>query len=160
MGLLAAREPELDLRPALAGEIEAERDERQALRLRPAQELVDLRASEEQFPDPLRLVVVAIALLERRDMGTDQPRLVALDARVGVGEVDLAGADGLDLGTGQDEAGLERLLDRELVPRPAIERDGVLGNEGLLPDQAFGSDRIACDAGPCARPLARPPAFG
>ena len=59
----------------------------------------------------LGLVVVAVGLLERRDVGADQPGLVALDARVGIGQVDLAGADGLDLGAGQDDPGLERLLD-------------------------------------------------
>jgi hypothetical protein len=83
---------------------------------------------EEQLPLALGLVVVAVALLERRDVGADQPRLVALDPRVGVRQVDLAGADRLDLGAGQDEAGLDDLLDRELVSRSPIERDGLLGN--------------------------------
>jgi hypothetical protein len=77
-------------------------------------------------------VVVTIALLERRDVGANQPRLVALDARVGVGDVDLAGADRLDLRAGQDETGLDRLLDRELVSRLPVQRDGVLGNLELL----------------------------
>jgi hypothetical protein len=84
-------------------------------------------------------MVVAVALLERRDVGTDQPRLVALDARVGVGQVDLAGPDRLDLGAGQDEAGLDGLLDRELVSRPAVERDGVLRNRELLGTQGWGA---------------------
>jgi hypothetical protein len=132
VGLLAPGEAQLHLRPALAGEVQAERHQRQALRLRPAQQLVDLGAPEEELPDALGLVVVAIALLERRDVGADQPRLVALDARVGVGDVDLAGADRLDLRAGQDEAGLDRLLDRELVSRLPVQRDGVLGNLELL----------------------------
>jgi hypothetical protein len=149
VGLLAAGETDLDLGSALAGEVQAKRDERQALRLRPAEQLVDLGAAEEQLANPLGLVVVAIGLFERRDMGADQPRLVAFDARVGIGQVDLAGADRLDLGAGQDEAGLERLLDRELIPRPPIQGDGFLGNVRTpwmdrsigVPD---GTVRIAC----------------
>ena len=130
MGLLAAGEPELDLGPAPAGEVEAERDECQALRIGLAEELVDFGAVQQQLPLALGLVVVAVALLERGDVGADQPGLVAFDARVRVRQVDLAGADGLDLGAGQDETGLERVLDAELVPCPAIEGNGLLGYLG------------------------------
>ena len=133
MELLAAGYSELELGAALAGEIEAERDDRQALRLRLAEQLIDLGAVEEQLPLPLGLVVVTVGLLERSDVGADQPGLVALDARVRIGEVDLAGADGLDLGAGQDEAGLECVLDAELVPGATIEGDGVLAkSQGSL----------------------------
>ena len=62
-------------------------------------------------------------LLERRDVGPDQPRLALLDPGVGIGEVDLARPDRLDLGSGQDDAGLERLVDRELVARSPVEGD-------------------------------------
>ena len=49
----------------------------------------------------------------------------------------------------RDEAGLERLLDRELIPRPPIQGDGFLGNvrtpwmdrSNGVPD---GTVRIAC----------------
>jgi hypothetical protein len=128
VGLLAPGEPQLELGPAFAGEIEAQRDDRQALRLRLAEQLVDLGAVQEQLPLALGLVVVPVGLLERSDVGADQPGLVALDARVGIRQVDLAGADGLDLGAGQDDTGLERVLDREFVPCPAVQGDGVLGN--------------------------------
>jgi hypothetical protein len=151
VGLLAPGEAQLDLGPALVGEVEAERNQRQPLRPRPAEELVDLGPAEEELADALGLVVVAIALLERRDVGADQPCLVALDARVGVGQVDLAGADRLDLGAGQDEAGLDGLLDRELVPRPPIEGDGLLGNV-RAPSGTIGTVRIARDPRP--RPAA------
>ena len=64
----------------------------------------------------LRLVVVPdVGLLPRRDVEPDEPGLVALDARVGVGQADLAGADALDLGARQHDPGLEGVLDRELV---------------------------------------------
>jgi len=128
MGLLAAGQAQFELGPALAGEKEPQRDDRQAFRLRLAEELVDLGSVEEQLPLALGLVVVAVALFEWGDVSADQPGLVALDARVGVRQVDLAGPDGLDLGAGQDEAGLERVLDREFVPRPAVQGDRLLGN--------------------------------
>ena len=78
-------------------------------------------------------MVVAVALLERRDVGADQPGLVALDPGVGIGELDLAGADRLDLGAGQDDPGLERFLDAELMSRSSIERDGLLWYDVILP---------------------------
>ena len=91
--LLAARQPELDLGPAALVDVQPQRHDRLALGLGPAQQLVDLGAVEQQLAGPLRLVVVAVAALERGDVGADQPRLAALDARVGVGQVGLAGAD-------------------------------------------------------------------
>ena len=51
------------------------------LALRLAEELVDLAPVEEQLAVPLRLVVLAVALLARRDVRADQPRLARLDAR-------------------------------------------------------------------------------
>ena len=72
----------------------------------------------------------AIALLERRDVGADEPRLALLDASVGVGDVGLAGADRLDLRAGQHEPGLERVVDRELVAGFSVEGDGRIVAHG------------------------------
>src|SRR4051794_20214105 len=63
VSLLAPGQTELDLRSTLAGEVQAERDEREALRSGPAEELVDLGPPEEQLALALRLVVVAVGLL-------------------------------------------------------------------------------------------------
>src|SRR6266487_4242593 len=81
---------------------------------------------EEELPDPLRFMVVAVGLLEGGDVGADEPGLVALDARIGIGEVDLAGPDRLDLRPGQDDARLERLVDRVLVSGPPVEGHRLL----------------------------------
>ena len=51
------------------------------------------------------------AAFKGRDMGTDQPCLAALDAGVGFGQVGAPGSDALDLGAGQDQPSLQRLLD-------------------------------------------------
>ena len=79
--LLALPEAELQLRLAALRDVELQRDERQALRLRAAQELVDLVAMEQELPIPLRLVVRAVAALPGRDVRPDEPRLALVDAR-------------------------------------------------------------------------------
>lgn len=88
--LLAAREAELDLGAALVADVQAQRHDRQALGRGTAHELVDLRAMKQQLAVAARLVVVAVALLERRDVRAEQPRFALLDAGVGIGQVDLA----------------------------------------------------------------------
>src|SRR4051812_16753736 len=124
--LLAARQRELDLRPAPLRDIQAKRDDRLTLGLGPAQELIDLGTMEEKLAHPLRLVVVAIAALEGRDVCADEPGLTVLDSGIGVGEVGLARAERLDLRPGQDDAGLERLVDGEVVAGSSVECDGLL----------------------------------
>src|SRR5690606_18398593 len=89
----------------------------------------DLLAVEEELPRPLGLVTE----LARRGVGADvrvpQPRLAALEARVGVLQVRPPGAQRLDLAARQHEAGLERLDDLVVVPRLAVDGDdGVAGN--------------------------------
>src|SRR5664280_2319326 len=130
--LLAAPEPDLQLRVPPAVDEEPERDDRQALRLGLAQQFVDLVAMEEQLPGALRLVVEAVAPGERRDVGADKPGLAALDPRVGLLETDVARPDRLDLRSGQDQAGLERVLDGVVVAGLAVEGDGRFAHRRRL----------------------------
>jgi hypothetical protein len=125
--LLAPRQAQLDLGAAASGDVQPERDERQALGPEPALQLVDLGPVEEELAVPLRLMAPAVGLSEWRDVGADQPRLIVLDPGVRVGQVDLAGPDRLDLGPGEGEACLERLGDRELVASPSIDGNGLGG---------------------------------
>src|SRR5687767_1814238 len=74
MELLPARQPELDLGLPPA-EVQARRHDRLALGLGPPQELVDLASMEQQLAGPLGVMVVPIPLLERRDVGADEPGL-------------------------------------------------------------------------------------
>src|SRR5688572_2158590 len=150
--LLAAPEPQLQLRLASRRDVDLERDEGQALGLGLAQELVDLPAMEQQLPVPLRLMVGPVAAFPGRDVGADQPRLAPLDSRERVGEIDLARPDGLDLGPGQHDAGLHRVLDRVLVAGAPVPGDRLLGNgSGLL---AVWGESKSKNAGP------EGPAFG
>ena len=54
------------------------------------------------------------------DMDAEQERLAVFDPRVAVAQIDLMGAQRLDLGAGQRQAGLERLLDKEIVAGLAV----------------------------------------
>jgi len=62
MLLLAFGQPEFDLGKTPLGEIDAERDEREALLLRLGKEFIDLFAVEEQFPGTERLVIHDVAV--------------------------------------------------------------------------------------------------
>src|SRR4029453_10202562 len=80
--LLAARQGELDLGPPATRDVQPERADRLPPGLGRAEQLVELGWMEQQLARPLRLVVVAVALLERRDVRADQPRLPVLDPGV------------------------------------------------------------------------------
>lgn len=54
------------------------------------------------------------AVLVLIDVGVDKPKFAVLDQRVGVAEVDMGGTDRLDLGTGQNDTGLE-FFEEEVV---------------------------------------------
>src|ERR1700751_4744805 len=71
--LLAARERDLELGPALLVEIQSERHDRHALALDPAGELVDLPAVEQQLARPLGRMIEAAGLQIFRDIGVDEP---------------------------------------------------------------------------------------
>jgi hypothetical protein len=86
-------------------------------------------------------------------VGPHEPRLAALDPGERIPEVDLARPNRLDLGSDQGKAGLNRVLDRELVAGPAVERDGLLGNGG----SSYGERTNAGPLGPafdCGKPPA------
>ena len=66
----------------------------------------------------------------RQITGPDGEGLVAFDPGVRVRQVDLAGPDRLDLGAGQHDARLERLVDGEIVTSPSVEGDRLLVGHG------------------------------
>ena len=80
---------------------------------------------KQQLARPFGLVVVAVAGVPGRYVRADQPGLAFLDARVGLSQARLAGSDRLDLGSGQHDAGLERILDRVVVAGFSVLGDGL-----------------------------------
>ena len=84
MLLLAFGEPKFDLGKASLGEIDAERDEREPLLLRPTEELIDLLAVEEQFPSTERLMIHDVAVAVGTDVAVVEKDLTVPHAGVTV----------------------------------------------------------------------------
>ena len=82
MLLLAFGQPEFDLGKAPLGEIDAERDERETLLLRLAEELIDLLAVEEQFPSAERFVIHDVAVAVGTDVAVVEKDLTGFHAGV------------------------------------------------------------------------------
>src|SRR3954470_5524511 len=121
--LLAAREAEIDLDAVLLP-VERERNERVALALDRADELVDLCAVEEQlarapvFGDDVRR-----GRDQRHDRRAEQEDLAGLHDRVRIAEIHAPGAQALHFPAFERDAGLVMLVDVILVARALVQRD-------------------------------------
>ena len=82
MLLLAFGQPEFDLGKASLGEIDTERNERESLLLRLAEEFIDLLTVEEQFPSTERFVIHDVAMAIRTDMAMVEKGFAALNAGI------------------------------------------------------------------------------
>ena len=82
MLLLAFGQPEFDLGKTPLGEIDAERDEREPLLLRLAEEFNDLLAVEKQFPGAERFVIHDVAVAVGTDVAVVEEDLATLHAGV------------------------------------------------------------------------------
>src|SRR3954464_8279903 len=70
-------------------------------------------------------MVHAVGLEVLRDVAPVEPDLALVDARVRLLQARLAVAEALDLGAGQDDPGLDRLDQVELVAGAAVARDDL-----------------------------------
>ena len=75
------------------------------------EETVNLGLVEKKFSGPVGLRVGAVAVAVGGDVEGVKPGFAVFNAAVGVGEVAVAGADGLNFRTGQDNTSLDRLQD-------------------------------------------------
>src|SRR5487761_1249712 len=112
--LLATGEAELQL-DAVPLEVDAHRDQREALLGHLGAEVLDLATVEEQAAAALWIVVLAISLRVLGDVDAEHPRLAVLDADIALAQLGTAVPERLDLGAGELDARLERLEDRVLV---------------------------------------------
>ena len=126
MGLAPLGQRELDLGPAAAVEIDRQRDERHALAGDGAVQLGDLAVVEQQLAGALGLVIVAVAVAEFGDVGVDQPHLLVLHLGIAFRDRALAEAQGLHLGAGQRDPGLEFVLDDIVEARAPVLGDDLL----------------------------------
>ena len=99
MLFLALGQTEFDLGESTLREIDAERDEREALLLSLAKELVDLLAVEKQFPGTERLVIHNVAVTIEADVAMVKKRFASLHAGITILQVHAPLPDGFDLGT-------------------------------------------------------------
>ncbi len=102
---------------------------------------------QQQFARAGGVVIGDISVRVRTDMDVEQKRLAILDEAVGILQVGLALADGLDLGAAQRNAGLKFFQQKVVVAGGAIMRGvplaaghGVARLRGL-----FGAGRIFGD---------------
>ena len=93
-----------------------------------ADDPLDLLAMQQQLPGAERVVAALLALLVRRDVHLLEPEPRRLADRAYASATDARPCrERLHLGTGQDDAGLEPLLDVVVVSCPAVAGDGLLG---------------------------------
>ena len=129
--LLAFGQGELALDAAVA-EVEADGDEGIALLSGHALELADLVFVQQQLAGAERVVVHGVAVGERADVGVQEEAFAVFEQAVGVLEVGLAFADGLDLGAAEGDAGLELVGEEVIVAGGAVEGGVALaGGDGV-----------------------------
>ena len=121
--LAALGQAQLDLGPAVP-EVQAQRDERQALLGDAGLQAVDLVAVQQQLAAAVGVVGAdPVGELVRGDVHALQPQLAVGPAGEGVGQLHLAEAQALDLAALQHEAGLDGVEHGVVVARPAVAGD-------------------------------------
>src|SRR4051794_14739059 len=151
--LLAARDGDLDLRAPVL-EVQGQRHDRQAALAGRLGEPQDLVPVQEQLALATGLVVRPRPLGVLRDVHALEPRLPVVDAGEPVDKGRPPGAQGLDLGAGEHQAGLDDVLEVVVVPRLAVARDELA--PGLLDHVHPSSRRFA--GGRCYPPAGPPDA--
>jgi len=104
--LFALGEGEFTLDSAVA-EIKFDGDERVAFLLRQTLEFIDFLLVQKELAGAQGFMIHGVAVGERADVGVQEEALAVLEETVGVFEIGLAFADGLDLGSSQGDSGLE-----------------------------------------------------
>ena len=113
---------QLDLHLAVLP-IEREGNEGVSLDVANGEELLDFGAVEQELPLSLRRVVMDVAMGILVDVRVMEPDLVILHAGEGVGDLTASLAQGLDLGSVQDNAGLEGVEDMVVAARLRVGED-------------------------------------
>ena len=101
-------------------------EEYQALLTELPVQVVDLPAVEQELALAVRVHVPDPSVGVRVDVDAVEPHLVAAHEAEGVRDLAGALAEALDLGSGENQAGLERLVDEVLVTGGSVARDGLL----------------------------------
>src|SRR5690606_22691691 len=124
--LLASHQRDLDLGPPLE-EVQLERHDRAALLPGLAAELDDLVLVQQELALAARAVIRPRTLRVLGDVHVVQPGLTAGDLDPSLDEGGPAHAQRLDLGAGEREACLERVVDVVVVPGAPVAGDHLAG---------------------------------
>ena len=84
--------------------------------------MTNLPTVEQELARPHRLVVEAVALIVRRDVGVVKPRLPVLDLGVALPQLHFASSNRLDLSATQCQTGFHIFEDVVVVKGPAVRR--------------------------------------
>jgi len=138
--LFALGQGQLNLDPAVL-KVERQRYQGVAVPLDVAVEPHDLPLVHEQLALPQRIAVEEVALLVGADVQPDDEKLAVFDGAIAVLHVHRAGAETLDLGARQGDAGLEGLDDVVIVPGLAVLGDllGSFLKHGSTPPSLHGA---------------------
>ena len=139
--LFAAGDGEFDFHFA-AFEVHARGNQRQAALLSLAEQFADFFAVREQFSRAKRGMVRVTAVLVGADVAVQEPELSVLDQAIGVLEIGLAGADGFDLGAGENDSDLEFIEQEIVVPRVPVNGGISLSGGSGLPAGIFLAIRL------------------
>jgi len=136
MLLLAFGQPEFDLGKTPLGEIDAERDEREPLLLRLAEEFNDFLAVEKQFPGAERFVIHDVAVAVGTDVAMVEKDLPVPHAGVTILQVHAPISQGLDLRALEHDARFELFCYEIVVVGLAIRDYCFFETVFLFPHQA------------------------
>ena len=123
VGLLALPQPKLDLGDTPGVEVDAEWNKRVAAATDRTGQPLDLAAVKEQLARPFRLMIVAARLLPERDMAILEPDFPVPFPGEGPVDVGAPGAQRLCLAAGQNDAGLDPVLDGVVAECLAVAGD-------------------------------------
>ena len=117
--LLAFAQAQLHLDAAVL-EVQRQGNERHAVLHHAGVELEDLPLVHQQTPGPHRILIKNVPVLVGADVHAPYEKLPVLDGAEAVLQIDLPGADGLDLRPGQLNPGLVALQHKIVVKRFAV----------------------------------------
>src|SRR5579859_939067 len=129
--LLALRQRDFDFCQAVA-EVDAQRNNGQALGLRAASELMNFILMQEELARTERLVVPRTAGHVLRNVCVNQPCAAGLEIDIGIADIRFPFAQGLHLGAMQDQAGLKSVQQVKIVGGGAILGNNLLAGFASL----------------------------
>ena len=126
--------------------VEPQRDQRMALDLHLAGELLDLLPMHEELAHLLRLMLGVARFRIRLDVEVVQPHLALLDFREGIPHIRESRADGFHLGALQHDASLVPCEDVKIAQRLAVDRNVATRAHASMLTARMPGRRYSCSS--------------